>query len=202
MPKTKVVVGTTPAVGTTVAMIVTQAIVIAAIAVPVGLFAVALGMISARGQTGTVRIAVVGGATSPTPTPTQTPSCVRSGTAFGDAEKPAPDCPDPASSDKRACPDALREVLDDIGECASPCSLYLKAPATIVKDCTAWEFTLWWQIALFDVVLFPGGLIYEGGEQIIASNPYNSTCDITVQSRCDTKDPDGAKNGWKPISRP
>ena len=51
MPKTKVAEATTTAAGTTVAMIVAQAVVVAAIAVPVGLFAVALGMLAARGQT-------------------------------------------------------------------------------------------------------------------------------------------------------
>ena len=189
---------------TSAALIVTQVVVAAALAVPIGMFAAALGMVSVKNQVGQVRIALGGINTSPasSPTPAQTPSCVRSGTANGDAEKAAPDCPDPASSDNRACPDALREALDDIGACASGCSLYLKAPATIVRDCSAWELTSWWEIALFDVVLFPGGLIYEGGEQLLASNPYNSSCDISVQYRCDTKDPDGDGKTWKPGPNP
>ena len=176
MPKTKVAEATTTAAGTTVAMIVAQAVVVAAIAVPVGLFAVALGMLAARGQTGQVRIAVTTSVPAPPPTKTPSPApspCEKSGTLSADGSTAVLACD--VTPDLRWMPDAWEGISEQKPTCASTCKLYRLRGATAHDyGCTAWEITSWYEIGLFDVLLFPGGLVYEGLEQLLASNPYNS----------------------------
>lgn len=182
MPKTKLAEATTTTAGTTVAMIVTQAVVVAAIAVPIGVFAVALGMLAARGQTGQMRIAVT--------MPGQLTSCARSGAVTVVGEQVVDECTVGPLGDVRACGTAVVQVVDNKPTCGTGCTLYRKTPMTAtILGCESWEGTAAWDDALSEPILIAAdGSEVTVGSDVLA-NPFVTSCSASREWRCSTSIP-------------